>query len=48
VLIHRGQILADSTLEDLRNISSQKDLDDIFVYYINQFTDEQELRANEF
>ena len=48
VMIHKGKILADGTLEELRNISSQIDLDDIFVYYINQHTDEQELRANEF
>ncbi len=48
VLIHKGKILADGTLEDLRNTSSQTDLDDIFVYYINQYTDETELRANEF
>jgi len=48
VMIHKGKILADGTLEDLRNISSQTDLDDIFVYYINQYTDEMELRANEF
>ncbi len=47
-MIHKGKILADGTLEELRNISSQIDLDDIFVYYINQHTDEQELRANEF
>ncbi|HQC08823.1 MAG TPA: ATP-binding cassette domain-containing protein [Candidatus Cloacimonas acidaminovorans] len=48
VIIHKGKILADGTLEDLRNTSSQTDLDDIFVYYINQYTDETELRANEF
>ncbi|OQC72266.1 MAG: hypothetical protein BWX46_00395 [Candidatus Cloacimonetes bacterium ADurb.Bin003] len=48
VLIHKGKILADGSLEDLRHISSQTDLDDIFVYYINQYTDETELRANEF
>jgi sodium transport system ATP-binding protein len=48
VMIHKGKILADGTLEDLRNISTQTDLDDIFVFYINQYTDEMELRANEF
>ena len=48
VIIHKGKILADGTLENLRYISSQTDLDDIFVYYINQYTDETELRANEF
>lgn len=48
VMIHRGKILADGTLEQLRQISSAIDLDDIFVYYVNQFTDETEVLAHEF
>jgi len=48
VMIHRGKILADGTLEQLREISSATDLDDIFVYFVNQFTDEAEVLAHEF
>ncbi|MDD2228517.1 MAG: ATP-binding cassette domain-containing protein [Candidatus Cloacimonetes bacterium] len=48
VMIHKGKLLANGTLEELRAISGQTDLDDIFVYYVNQFTDEAEVLAHEF
>jgi sodium transport system ATP-binding protein len=48
VMIHKGKLLANGTLEELRAYSAQIDLDDIFVYYVNQFTDEAEVLAHEF
>jgi sodium transport system ATP-binding protein len=48
VMIHKGKILANGTLEELRTDSGQTDLDDIFVFYVNRFTDETEVLANEF
>ncbi len=48
VMIHKGKILANGTLEELRAHSGQTDLDDIFVHFVNQFTDEAEVLAHEF
>ncbi len=48
VMIHRGKILAEGTLEDLRQESGQTDLDDVFVYYVNRSDDETEVLAHEF
>jgi sodium transport system ATP-binding protein len=48
VMIHKGLILANGSLDELRAVSGQTDLDDIFVYYVNQFTDEAEVLAHEF
>jgi sodium transport system ATP-binding protein len=48
VMIHKGKILANGTLDELRIVSEQTDLDDIFVYYVNKFTDETEVLAHEF
>jgi len=48
VMIHRGRLLAEGTLEELREVSSQQDLDDIFVFFINRETSETEVKANEF
>ncbi len=48
VMIHKGKILAEGTLDKLREDSGQTDLDDIFVFYVNQFTDETEVLAHEF
>ncbi len=48
VMIHKGKILANGTLEELRLMSEQTDLDDIFVHFVNQFTDEAEVLAHEF
>jgi sodium transport system ATP-binding protein len=48
VMIHKGKILANGSLEELRAETAQSDLDDIFVHYVNQFTGEIEVRAHEF
>lgn len=48
VMIHRGKILAEGTLEDLRRESGQTDLDDVFVFYVNRSDDETEVLAHEF
>ncbi|PKN79391.1 MAG: ABC transporter ATP-binding protein [Candidatus Cloacimonetes bacterium HGW-Cloacimonetes-1] len=48
VLIHKGKILANGSLESLRTQTGQTDLDDIFVHYVNHSTDEKEVLANEF
>ncbi len=48
VLIHKGKILANGSLEFLRTQTQQTDLDDIFVHYVNHSTDEKEVLANEF
>jgi len=48
VLIHKGKVMADGTLEELRATSGQTDLDDIFIFYINQLNLEAEVMAHEF
>jgi len=48
VMIHKGKVLADGTLAELRQTSGQTDLDDVFVSYVNRFTDEMEVQAHEF
>jgi len=48
VMIHKGKILANGSLEELRSQSGQTDLDDIFVHFVNQYTDEAEVLAHEF
>ncbi len=48
VMIHKGRVLASGTLEELRASSQQIDLDDIFVYYVNQSNLEEELLGHEF
>ncbi|HAN41014.1 MAG TPA: ABC transporter ATP-binding protein, partial [Candidatus Cloacimonas sp.] len=48
VLIHRGQVLAIGTLEEMRAETGQVDLDDIFVHYVNKSNLEEELQAYEF
>lgn len=48
VLIHRGRLMAEGTLEELRQDSQQTDLDDIFVSYVNRQNAETEVLANEF
>ena len=48
VLIHRGKVLTQGTLEALREVSGMMDLDDIFVYYVNQTNEEHEVQAHEF
>lgn len=48
VMIHQGKVLAQGTLEALRDTTGQTDLDDIFVYYVNQTQGDAEVMANEF
>ncbi len=48
VLIHRGKILTEGSLEYLREHTGQTDLDDIFVHYVNNSEDEVEVKADEF
>lgn len=48
VLIHRGKLLASGSLEYLREDTGETDLDDIFVHYVNKFSDEAEVLAHEF
>jgi sodium transport system ATP-binding protein len=48
VMIHQGRILVQGTLENLRNESGMTDLDDIFVYYVNQAQEEIKVAAHEF
>lgn len=37
VLIHKGILMAEGTLSELRDKTDLLDLDDIFVYYINKY-----------
>ncbi|MCD8480492.1 MAG: ATP-binding cassette domain-containing protein [Candidatus Cloacimonetes bacterium] len=48
VMIHKGRILADGSLEALRETTGQTDLDDIFIHYVNQSDLETEVQAHEF
>lgn len=48
VMIHKGRVLSQGTLEQMRAESGQTDLDDIFVYYINQASDETQVEQHEF
>jgi sodium transport system ATP-binding protein len=48
VMIHKGKILADGSLDALREISRQTDLDDIFIHFVNQSDLETEVQAHEF
>lgn len=48
VMIHRGQLLANGTLDDLRAESGASDLDDVFVFYVNRQNQDMELKHNEF
>nr|MDK2851236.1 sodium transport system ATP-binding protein [Candidatus Cloacimonadota bacterium] len=48
VMIHKGKILAEGSLEELRTATGQTDLDDIFVYYVNLYSDEEKVKADEF
>ncbi len=48
VMIHKGGLLAEGTLEELRADTGQTDLDDIFVSYINRQNTEAEVMAHEF
>ncbi|MDD4223074.1 MAG: ATP-binding cassette domain-containing protein [Candidatus Cloacimonetes bacterium] len=48
VMIHQGRVLAQGTLEQMRAESGLSDLDDIFVYYVNQAGTDTEVAAHEF
>jgi sodium transport system ATP-binding protein len=48
VMIHKGRLLTEGKLEDLRAASGQQDLDDIFVSFVNQHDAENEVMTNEF
>jgi len=48
VMIHKGMVLAEGTLDALREQTGQKDLDDIFVYFVNAYHAQEEVKANEF
>lgn len=48
VLIHRGRLMAEGTLDILRQETQQTDLDDIFVTYVNRQNMEAEVMNNEF
>ncbi|MCD4828339.1 MAG: ATP-binding cassette domain-containing protein [Candidatus Cloacimonetes bacterium] len=42
VVIHRGRLLAEGTLEALRDDTGMTDLDDIFIEFVNRMKDEGE------
>lgn len=48
VMIHKGKILANGSLDALRENTGQTDLDDIFIHYVNQSAMETEVQAHEF
>jgi len=48
VLIHKGRLMAEGTLDELRNDTQQQDLDDIFVSYVNRQNVDAEVQSNEF
>jgi len=47
IMIHKGRLLAEGSLEYLQDSTSLKDLDDIFVYYVNT-QQEEGIQAHEF
>jgi sodium transport system ATP-binding protein len=48
VLIHQGRLMAEGSLEKLRDETGQQDLDDVFVTYVNKQNEETEVRINVF
>jgi sodium transport system ATP-binding protein len=48
VMIHKGKILSQGTLTEMRQVSGMTDLDDIFVYYVNQANDHEKVAEHEF
>jgi len=48
VMIHKGKLIAEGNLEELRDQTNQQDLDDIFVACINQHSSEAEVDSYEF
>lgn len=47
VMVHKGKLLAEGPIEALRDTTSLRDLDDIFVYFVNQ-SNEEEVHEHEF
>ncbi len=48
VMIHKGRVLAEGTLDHLRQETNCTDLDDIFVTYVNQSDSDTEVKNHEF
>ncbi len=48
VMIHRGQVLANGSLDELRAESGALDLDDVFIFYVNRFSQDMEVKEHEF
>jgi sodium transport system ATP-binding protein len=48
VMIHKGKLIAEGKLEELRDDTSQVDLDDIFVTYVNRQSIDSEVQSHEF
>ncbi len=48
IMIHQGRILTQGSLPALRGESGLTDLDDIFVYYVNQASADAKVEAHEF
>jgi sodium transport system ATP-binding protein len=48
VMIHQGSVLANGSLSELRSATKQTDLDDIFIYYVNNSVADMEVHAHEF
>jgi sodium transport system ATP-binding protein len=48
VMIHKGRVLKQGSLVEMREETNLSDLDDIFIYYINQANGELKVAANEF
>jgi sodium transport system ATP-binding protein len=48
VLIHKGKLMAEGTLDHLREETGQQDLDDVFVTFVNRQNAEKEVRKDEF
>jgi sodium transport system ATP-binding protein len=47
VMVHKGKLLAEGPIEQLRDTTSLRDLDDIFVYFVNE-SNEEEVHEHEF
>ena len=48
IMIHKGKVLKQGSLAEMREETNLSDLDDIFIYYINQANGELKVAANEF
>jgi len=47
VMIHKGQLLAQGTWEELKDLTGKRDLDDIFVHYVENQKSLLEAEENE-